>query len=259
MGKCKCSACGYEFKANEGLYNTPIGLFCCTCYNTRGGKKKVYDHIRKQPPMEINLGKMALLSVGIDNRPKNISTTYKFVRILVNDILMPSWYFLCDNKTDVYYFFEKYYQPIIKGGVNKYMFGDTDTYWGNTILRMSESPKYRNLSPCVISSQLENLTYINRCESVENGDILLFNKSDMGYLKLSLKNVKIIQEKVVNNMVFPDEEKYDINDIVIKRWDDGIHYYAKVGKFDIISSNGEVKYNTYAEAHAECLKWLEKQ
>ena len=54
-------------------------------------------------------------------------------------------------------------------------------------------------------------------------------------------------------------KKYDINDIVIKRWYDGIHYYAKVGKFDIIDRLGQIKYNSYAEAHAECLKWLEKQ
>ncbi len=258
MGNLKCSNCGYEFKANEGLFNTPIGLFCCTCYKS-GGKKKVYAHIRKQPPLEINLGVKALLSVGIDNRPKNTTTSYRFVRILVNDILMPSWYFVCDNKVDVYYFFEKYYQAIIKYGVNQYVRGNKDTYWGNTILRMTESPKYRDLSPCVISNQMENETYVNRCKSVENGEILLLNKDTMAYFCLVGHCVKIIQERIVDNMVFPDEQKYDINDVVIKRWDNGIHYYAKVGKYDIIDRLGQVKYNTYEEAYNECLRWLEKQ
>lgn len=259
MGKCQCKNCGHEFKPNEGFYNTPLGLFCCTCYDTRGQKKKVYDHIRKQPPMEINLGKMALLNVGVDQRPENTTKSYKFVRVLFNDILMPSWYFVCDNKTDVYYFFEKYYQPIISGGVLSYMQGNKDTYWGNTILKMSESPKYRLLTPCTISNQLENETYLNRCESVNNGEILLLNKENMSYFCLVGHNIKIIQEKICENLTFPDEQKYDINDIVIKRWDNGIHFYAKVGKYDIIDRLGQVKYNTYEEAHCECIKWLEKQ
>ena len=258
MSECKCENCGHEFKPNEGLYNTPSGLFCCNCYDNLGMKKKVWDEIKKQSPLAINLGKMALLSVGIDDRPKNTTVKYKFVRVIINDVLMPSWYFVCDKEVDVYYFFEKYYAPIIHDGVARYMRGDYNTYWGNTILRLTESPKYRHMTACTLSSTFENEMYANKCDSVKNGEIQLFNKNDMRYFTLN-SNVKIIQEKYADNLTFPDEQKYDINDIVIKRWDNGIHYYAKIGKYDIISHVGQVKYNSYSDAHAECLKWLENQ
>ncbi|MGD9697531.1 hypothetical protein [Acinetobacter sp.] len=47
--------------------------------------------------------------------------------------------------------------------------------------------------------------------------------------------------------------------IRITRWQDGIHFYAKVDGVDVVDSSGNQKWNTYGAAYASAQKWISEQ
>jgi len=54
MATVKCCNCPKEIDAPKtGYYNTPIGAYCCDCYD-KVGKRKVAAYFKKQPILTIN-------------------------------------------------------------------------------------------------------------------------------------------------------------------------------------------------------------
>lgn len=57
----------------------------------------------------------------------------------------------------------------------------------------------------------------------------------------------ICDEVYKNSLVFPDVERPSIEDVNFIVWNGGKHWYAKIGKMDVVV-NGEQKWNTKEEA-----------
>lgn len=53
------------------------------------------------------------------------------------------------------------------------------------------------------------------------------------------------------------ENKMIIKDARYIQWDNGIHWYVKVGKFDVVDKDNNQKWNTKKEAQ-EATKWFIK-
>jgi len=247
-----CKSCGYEFKPNEGLYNTPSGIFCCSCYDKPYVKKKVWDNIRNTPPLDICMGRQ----INPDNRltaPKS----YVFVRIVaIDNSVYPNWFLLAKTKNEVYHHFEKYCGKEIENGVRDFIRNNDDdnliTVFGNSISKLLKE----NVAPCTTASHLENETLLNRYDSIDKGHALLLTNG-MQYMGL-LDGFKIIQTRESSVLQYPDEIKPTKEEIIIKRWDDGTHYYAKIGSFNVVDDNGNVKWTSYRRAMEEALKMLNK-
>lgn len=60
-----------------------------------------------------------------------------------------------------------------------------------------------------------------------------------------------------NSTEFPNTPKYEKSDISIKRWEEGRHYYARVGTIDV-EIDGVRKWNTYEYAYKMAEKFLDK-
>jgi hypothetical protein len=54
MDAVKCCNCSKPIEVEKtGCYNTPIGIYCCDCYE-KGGNKKVTAYYKRQPAFNIN-------------------------------------------------------------------------------------------------------------------------------------------------------------------------------------------------------------
>jgi hypothetical protein len=68
---------------------------------------------------------------------------------------------------------------------------------------------------------------------------------------------KVLDEKYDDNFVFPEGHLKKEN-IRIIQWPGGRHYYAKIGKIDIVDKHGDQKWFTHKEAYDAALKYLNK-
>lgn len=67
--------------------------------------------------------------------------------------------------------------------------------------------------------------------------------------------IEIIETIIKDTLVFPDEERLDMDDVKYIKWSGGIHWYAKVGKLDIVDECNNQKWNTKEEAH-KAAEWF---
>jgi len=66
---------------------------------------------------------------------------------------------------------------------------------------------------------------------------------------MSFKDEQNIENEIWNeNLIFLEEEQYHFDEVRYIQWQDGIHWYAKVGKLDICDKEGNYKWNTKEEA-----------
>ena len=69
-----------------------------------------------------------------------------------------------------------------------------------------------------------------------------------GYFPIK-QNEQFEFEEITDNI-------YSESDIKINKWYGGKHYYAKIGKLDVVDENGNVKWNTEKEARKKALEYL---
>jgi hypothetical protein len=59
----------------------------------------------------------------------------------------------------------------------------------------------------------------------------------------------------MNELIYPREAQYHLDEVRYMQWDvpgvsKGVHWYAKVGNFDIVDEKGNQKWDTKEEAMA---------
>lgn len=86
--------------------------------------------------------------------------------------------------------------------------------------------------------------YINK-----NGGYFCFHKG------LQIQDEKILKNKA-GQIVFP---KYTEKDIKIIQWENGKHYYAKIGNIDVVDKMNNQKWNTKKRAQEIANEFLENQ
>ena len=87
-----------------------------------------------------------------------------------------------------------------------------------------------------------------------NDRIVFFRKGNSLYLQNSLTYMsfkdeqEISDEKFSEKLVYPIEAQYHFDEVRYIKWQDGTHWYAKIGNIDICDKEGNYKWNTKEEA-----------
>ena len=259
MSKIECCNCGTPIEG--GCYNTPIGIYCCDCYDD-GGKTLVMEHYRKQPVMTMAYGRLISDTLSMEPRSKRPKAPkrYRFVKVKRGNETS-GWYFVASNKDDITVHFEKYVGTEIREGVRDFIESDVEhrhlrTHFASAIaqtLEMKERAMIQD-SPCNVALTLENETYRQRLDAVKKGKLLL----TQGVQWCNLSPETIVEDVTREAFLFPDENTPTKEDIHIKIWPGGTHYYAKIGRYDVQDEDGAVKWFTPEEAMTHAMNTLKK-
>jgi len=101
---------------------------------------------------------------------------------------------------------------------------------------------------CTISDAFNK----TKLDLVLAGEKLLINPTGIGFCWFDPKYHTILEQCEKSDFVFPCEmtEK----DIIVKQWENGTHWYVRVGNYDLPD-----RYNTYEAGMAAGKKYLEKE
>ena len=105
----------------------------------------------------------------------------------------------------------------------------------------------------VVATKVENTMLQSRIELFNKGTKFYLNKEMVVLVDSPI--LEITNVIVKGTMVYPDDEEMTVNDARYIQWDNGIHWYAKVGKFDVVDKDNNQKWNTKKEAQ-EATKWF---
>ena len=87
-----------------------------------------------------------------------------------------------------------------------------------------------------------------------NGRLQLFDRGCTIYLNNGLTcfspkdNIEYEDECWKDTLEYPEPEFYTDKDIRYIQWKDGSHWYAKIGKYDVVDEDGNQKWNTRNKA-----------
>ena len=103
-----------------------------------------------------------------------------------------------------------------------------------------------------------NLPWVMAAHKLEtemiNGRIQLFDRGCVQYLSDGLTsfstkdNIEYDDECWKDTLEYPEPEYYTDKDIRYIQWKDGSHWYAKIGKYDVVDENGNQKWDKYNDA-----------
>jgi hypothetical protein len=105
--------------------------------------------------------------------------------------------------------------------------------------------------------KVENEAMSNRLRAFREGRNIYLNHS-IQVAMVDSRFVDIVDTVERDVLTFPDEDKPTIDDVKILVWDGGTHYYAKIGKLDIVDEKGNQKWNTKKEAEDAAKWYIEK-
>lgn len=103
-----------------------------------------------------------------------------------------------------------------------------------------------NMSWVMTANKLETVMMNARLNMFDNGRPLYLSNG----LTLFEPNdtIKYQDECWKDTLEYPEPEFYTEKDIRYIQWKDGSHWYAKIGKYDVVDENGNQKWNTRNEA-----------
>lgn len=170
------------------------------------------------------------------------------------------WYLLADSINTIKEHFNTYGKSYFKEGVNAYMDwckkGKTGHYvhkFPYIVEVTAQLPENQGLPWVVVATKVENLMLQSRIELFNKGTKFYLNKEMVVLVDSPI--LEITNVIVKGTMVYPDDEEMTAKDARYIQWGNGIHWYAKVGKFDVVDKDNNQKWNTKKEAQ-EATKWF---
>ena len=115
-----------------------------------------------------------------------------------------------------------------------------------------------------------NMNFLEGCLNVENeayrSRVECFNKGKQIYLAegmtvymLDDRFFEIVESVNKHELIYPTRENYTLDDVRYMQWsflgNKGEHWYAKIGKRDIVDKHGNMKWNTKEDAE-QAAKWF---
>ena len=186
---------------------------------------------------------------------------YRFVKLHCSHYNMDyPWILECTDLDTLKEHNEKYMSTEIESGIRN-LLGEEDkkehikTNWGVAVKNHMLTNQALNRSTDVITSSLE-------CENlVIQGKIRQLYKSGTLYLRENGSymahgdSISVTDVIETNEMVWPN---YTEADIKIKCWREGGHYYAWIGRMEVMDESGKTKWSTPQEARRQAVKYLRK-
>lgn len=183
---------------------------------------------------------------------------YHFVKIKErnNPKSKGMWYLKADSVSTIHEHFLKYVGAEIKQGMKEIIsrasgkIGHYTNKFASTVdimMQLNEGKPY-----FIVATELENEMLQTRIRGYINGREQYLTDS-LSVLIMS-PNVEIIDEEYKSELVYPHESKPSLEDVKYMTWYGGKHWYAKIGKIDIVDRDNNQKWNTKEEAE-EAAKW----
>lgn len=87
---------------------------------------------------------------------------------------------------------------------------------------------------------------------------VIYLPPSLSVLLWSPESYEIIDELCKDNLVYPHEEMPSLQDFSLIQWPGGQHWYAKLGKIDILDQFGNQRWNTLEDAQETCKWYIQK-
>lgn len=172
------------------------------------------------------------------------------------------WYLLADSINTIKEHFNTYGKSYFKEGVADYFrylsidgVGHYEHRFPYIVEITAQKPENQGLPWVIVATKVENLIY--------QAEINLFNKGVKFYLNKEMvslvdnSTLEVIETVIKEKLVYPDDEKMSLDDVRYIQWDNGTHWYAKIGKFDVIDENKNQKWLTKEEARCAANWFIE--
>lgn len=110
--------------------------------------------------------------------------------------------------------------------------------------------KVWNMSWVMTANKLETELINTRLNMFDNERPLYLSNGLTSFVHNEFINgtIKYQDECWKDTLEYPEPEHYTYKDIRYIQWKDGSHWYAKIGKYDVVDENGNQKWNTRNEA-----------
>lgn len=173
-----------------------------------------------------------------------------------------TWYFSPNDVEQIKEHWEKYPASIIREG-SRFI---AERVLNNEIESTTENPFVMavdklNQVTCnnimLDMAQVEMMAYNNRISDFERGRIIFLPKN-LTVVTLDERFYEIKKTLNRDKLTFPDEDKPSLDDVRYIQWDGGEHWYAKIGKLDIIDENNNQKWNSKEDAKKAAEWYIEK-
>lgn len=185
--------------------------------------------------------------------------TYTFVKIRQkNDYNKTCWLFRPKSIEQVVEHWYKYPKSVISDGMQKLLKKKYRGHFTNdfeTAVEIRQNCFQENLIEAAL--KVENEAYQTRLNCfLREEEIYLTCGLQVTIIDERFSEIVITVEK--EKLTFPDEEKPTMDDVRYLKWQGGLHTYAKIGKLDVIDSDGNMKWNTQSEAENAARWFIEK-
>ena len=191
---------------------------------------------------------------------------YKFIKVQSKSLpdnteAKGYWLFCPQTEEQLMEHWNKYVKSVISDGsrkLTKKIFSGTKGHFTNDFEQAVEVwMNSTNDSLMVSMVRIENEAFQNRLRMFRSGREIYLSHS-IQVVTVDTRFVDILTTTERNVLTFPDEDKPEMKDVRFIVWEGGVHYYAKIGKLDIVDKDGNQKWNTRAEAESAA-RWYINQ
>lgn len=202
---------------------------------------------------------------------------YAFRKIKLAGWNKPQWYLLATSITDVIDHFNTICRREIKAGCKEYVENSIftpdipggvyhphpNTPWGVGVDVLAST---LNIPWVEAAVRLENETLQDRLNTYRDDKCIhLYLADGLTYFgEYAGMDVEVLEVMHTQELEYPIDKIFTYEDIRTMKWDipgmniRGTHYYAKVGKFDVIGPDGSMKWDTEYEAMAAGMWWVDE-
>lgn len=187
---------------------------------------------------------------------------YKFVkigRIANNENGIGTWYFAPQSVEQINEHWDKYASSVIREGSRRIVhniFNGVTEHSTNQFQMAVEAIKPIGKGLIADMGRIEQEAYQCRIKGFLNGRTIYLSPS-LSVLCLDDRFFHIINTIEKDQLTFPDEEKPSLEDVKYIVWEGGKHWYAKIGKIDVVDTKGNQKWNTKPEAEKAAKEFIE--
>lgn len=164
-----------------------------------------------------------------------------------------TWYLLGDSTETIKEHFNVYGKDYFKQGVKAYfdyLLGGKlkhyDHTWPQLVEIESQRPENIGLPWFIVATKLENKMLQQRLDPNFSSCNPYLGKNMT--ILMNNPTIEIVETKVSEKMIYPDDEKLSLSDVRYIQWYHGKHWYAKIGKLDVVDQYGNQKWDTKEEA-----------
>jgi len=170
------------------------------------------------------------------------------------------WYFIAKNEEQLREHWKKYAGTDIKEGVQQLagaLSGDFKGHWTSNFASLVAMKCELHNQPYFIQAVLmENELFQNRLQYLKEGGAVYLSPS-LTVFGYSPKLHQILEEVDSEKLIYPDEVMPTINDVKFLMWGGGKHWYAKIGRIDIVDQFGNQKWDTKEEAEQAAIEYIQ--